>query len=130
MMSTVRNIAYHPVEAVHSDGKTTTKFKPLEVVDVPEDQVQRFIDRYPNMIVEYKEKEVEPLKEDKTIKIDKLDFACDICGKEESNGFDLAVDHNHKTGKIRGLLCRKCNTGIGLFQDSTELLAKAIEYLH
>ena len=56
---------------------------------------------------------------------------CAICGRKEScDGYSLAVDHCHETKKIRGLLCRKCNTGIGLFHDSTELLAKAIEYLH
>jgi len=41
----------------------------------------------------------------------------------------LAVDHCHKTGKIRGLLCTKCNTGIGMFEDNVELLKAAIKYL-
>jgi len=41
----------------------------------------------------------------------------------------LHIDHNHKTGKYRGLLCDNCNLGLGHFKDSPALLAKAIEYL-
>lgn len=55
---------------------------------------------------------------------------CAICDKEETaRTKKLAVDHCHKTGKIRKLLCRACNVGIGNLQDSPELLLKAIEYL-
>lgn len=42
----------------------------------------------------------------------------------------LAVDHDHKTGKIRGLLCSDCNTGIGKLKDSVEVLQSAIRYLN
>jgi hypothetical protein len=41
----------------------------------------------------------------------------------------LAVDHCHKTGKIRGLLCHYCNIALGGFKDSIESLKKAIKYL-
>lgn len=41
----------------------------------------------------------------------------------------LHVDHNHKTGAVRGLLCRDCNTGLGMFRDNIETLQQAIEYL-
>jgi hypothetical protein len=41
----------------------------------------------------------------------------------------LAVDHNHTTGKIRGLLCPKCNQGIGLLMDNPLFLIRAAEYL-
>ena len=41
----------------------------------------------------------------------------------------LAVDHNHKTGKVRGLLCNGCNTSLGKFKDDPILLEKAIKYL-
>lgn len=52
---------------------------------------------------------------------------CGICGCE-SNERMLAVDHCHNTGKIRGLLCTKCNTGIGLLKTE-ENMFKAIDYI-
>ena len=56
---------------------------------------------------------------------------CDICKKEAELGGanGLFVDHNHKTGKVRGLLCRNCNTGIGTLQESLATLQEAINYL-
>ncbi len=59
---------------------------------------------------------------------------CDICGqpeKQERAGKvkALAVDHDHKSGAIRGLLCSDCNTALGKFQDSKDLLTSAIAYL-
>ena len=58
--------------------------------------------------------------------IKKFGNKCAICGKEEVK---LVIDHNHKTKKIRGLLCEKCNTGLGFFYDNPELFKKAEEYL-
>ena len=54
-------------------------------------------------------------------------WACQICGKD--GDVELCVDHDHKTGKVRGLLCRYCNLGIGNLQDSPKLLRSAISYL-
>ena len=53
---------------------------------------------------------------------------CAICGRPPESR-NLHVDHCHKTGKIRGLLCRRCNRGIGILRDSTEIMTKAISYL-
>lgn len=55
---------------------------------------------------------------------------CLICNKsEEQIGVRLNVDHNHSTGKVRGLLCPKCNKAIGLLEDNVSYLIKAAEYL-
>jgi hypothetical protein len=53
------------------------------------------------------------------------DGCCAIC-KVSGN---LSVDHSHVTGEVRGLLCTKCNTGLGMFQDSIQSLLTAVEYL-
>ena len=42
----------------------------------------------------------------------------------------MPVDHDHKTGRIRGLLCSRCNTAIGLMQDDADILQSAINYLN
>ena len=56
---------------------------------------------------------------------------CAICGVSgnQYGATKLGVDHCHKTKKIRGLLCARCNNGIGLFRESVEALNKAIDYL-
>jgi len=61
---------------------------------------------------------------------------CAICGKAESSVDPktgrvrrLAVDHDHASGAIRGLLCKHCNTALGQFQDSVQVLSSAIGYL-
>ena len=55
---------------------------------------------------------------------------CAICGKHQSEcKRKLAVDHDHETNKVRGLLCLTCNSGMGKLKDSEELLLKAVEYL-
>lgn len=53
---------------------------------------------------------------------------CLICGNEP-NGERLSVDHCHTTGAIRGLLCRPCNTLLGMAKDDPTILARAIDYL-
>jgi hypothetical protein len=53
---------------------------------------------------------------------------CSICGREEPNR-RLALDHDHRTGKLRGLLCHNCNQALGKFQDDPALLRKAAAYL-
>lgn len=68
--------------------------------------------------------------------LEKQNGGCGICGRQEksiahtSNKVRrLTVDHCHKTGKIRGILCSRCNRGLGFFMDSIENLNAAIKYL-
>lgn len=53
---------------------------------------------------------------------------CEICSMSQT-AINLAVDHDHITGVVRGLLCGNCNRAIGIFQDSPELLERAAAYL-
>jgi hypothetical protein len=54
---------------------------------------------------------------------------CAICSEPLTKGHGCHVDHDHVTGKVRGLLCGKCNTGIGMLHDSPALVAAAFGYL-
>jgi len=61
---------------------------------------------------------------------------CAICRKLETEVDtrtgtvrSLAVDHDHHTDKLRSLLCRRCNAGLGMFYEDVELMSKAIKYL-
>lgn len=65
----------------------------------------------------------------------KQNGVCYICKCQESrkhqNGKlqSLSIDHNHFTGKVRGLLCDKCNRGLGFFKHDTKLLNNALLYM-
>ena len=68
--------------------------------------------------------------DDYLILLEKQGGVCAICGTDNmKNNRAFSVDHNHFNGKVRGLLCNHCNTGIGGLQDNIELLKKSIEYL-
>jgi hypothetical protein len=54
------------------------------------------------------------------------DFGCAICGEA---GGKLMIDHHHDSGKRRGLLCRNCNTAIGMLRESPVLFARAHAYI-
>lgn len=56
---------------------------------------------------------------------------CALCFTEEPGGSGKwHVDHDHDSGQVRGLLCLRCNVGLGNFRDDADLLWSAIEYLH
>lgn len=60
---------------------------------------------------------------------EKQSGVCKICGDINKSGRRLCVDHDHKTGKIRGLLCCACNSLIGYAKDDLLILKSAINYL-
>ena len=57
------------------------------------------------------------------------DHKCAICRQPEKKRHFLSVDHDHRTGRIRGLLCYQCNLAIGNMRDDPELFLAAIAYL-
>ena len=73
--------------------------------------------------------------EDYTSMLEAQGNVCAICKQPETHKRNgkvkyLAVDHHHGTGRVRGLLCSDCNTGIGKLKDSVNILQSAIDYLH
>jgi len=71
--------------------------------------------------------------EDYNRMIEEQGGGCAICGatgsKKNGEKQSLSVDHNHDNDKVRGVLCHKCNVGLGHFLDDIDLLTKATEYL-
>ena len=62
---------------------------------------------------------------------DSQGWACALCESplQKTGYLKFVVDHDHKTNKVRGLLCKKCNLGLGFFNDSPDLFNKAIAYI-
>ena len=67
---------------------------------------------------------------DYEIMFETQDGKCAICGMINADGRNLGVDHDHETGDVRGLLCSKCNSALGLINDDINILAKMISYLN
>jgi hypothetical protein len=74
------------------------------------------------------------IHEEFTAHWDRQNGACAICGAKLAHGGRMSnschVDHDHKTGVVRGLLCLSCNHGLGKFHDNSALLVKAADYLN
>ena len=62
--------------------------------------------------------------------LENQNYVCAICKQKCKSGRNLAVDHCHDTGKIRGLLCICCNRGLGVYKNNISTLENAINYLN
>lgn len=82
--------------------------------------------RYKNRVSHYKNKYGIVPETYETMKLNQ-NSKCAIC---QQYYYLFRLDHDHSTGKIRGLLCHNCNVGLGHFKDNIELLNKAIGYLN
>jgi len=54
---------------------------------------------------------------------------CAICSGLPTSGQHLHIDHDHINGIVRGLLCRRCNSGLSMFRDNLDTLQNAVDYL-
>lgn len=100
------------------------------------DYIKKYRDIHPEKFAKYEIKKKYGLADDEYQKMfNDQNSVCAICKNSETRigtnnaVMNLAVDHCHKTGKIRGLLCANCNTSLGGFKDDINLLQSAIRYL-
>jgi hypothetical protein len=115
----------------------------MRIPVTPED-FKKFNEEYDNRKIKARDYQRSRKKNHLGIKLKKYDITkeqydemfnkqqgkCHICDKHQSELLrPLCIDHSHKTNKVRGLLCDRCNRGLGVFQDDVKLLLKAIEYL-
>lgn len=61
--------------------------------------------------------------------LEKQNHRCAICQTPEPVGYGWHLDHCHSSGKVRGILCQRCNQAIGLLNEDTNVFKKAVEYL-
>ena len=64
-----------------------------------------------------------------SLMVEKQNHSCAICFSKLDIGKNTHVDHDHKTGKVRAILCQNCNTALGSFKDSIDILKSAVKYL-
>lgn len=72
-------------------------------------------------------------QEDYIMLLEKQEYKCAICGATSNKGGMynkyFCVDHDHSSSKVRGLLCHRCNVGLGCFSDDPNLIKNALDYL-
>jgi hypothetical protein len=69
-------------------------------------------------------------QEEYDLKLKEQNYSCGICDiHKDDYPKEFCVDHCHITGKVRGLLCNNCNSGIGFFKEYEHVMKKAIQYL-
>jgi hypothetical protein len=97
---------------------------------------KRFRERHPGYFRKYDLVKNNGMTQEEYVNLwAKQDGKCAICDRPDEKigkrGYNttLVVDHDHQTGQIRGILCRKCNSGLGMFEDSVESLRAAVQYL-
>jgi hypothetical protein len=90
---------------------------------------QRFAKRFPRKVTSACIKHRHGITLDDYERMEKVQRKrCAICGKR-SKRTRLDIDHNHKTGRIRALLCNNCNRGLGHLKESVKFMKKAIKYI-
>ena len=103
-------------------------------------QQQRSKEKYNNPVEKRRRRNLHLIKtygislDDYSLILERQGGVCAICKrgyKGTRNGIEIGhhVDHDHATGKVRGVLCTRCNVALGQFGDSTEYLNNAIKYL-
>ena len=102
---------YHKHKTARLEARKVYREKNKELISIKKNRANATVDEFKKLFTEQ-------------------DGKCAICFTHQSNlNRRIAVDHDHDTKKIRGLLCDKCNRAIGLLKDRIDILQNAITYL-
>lgn len=122
-----------PLSEFHKRSAAKNTFK--SICKICDKKYSRAMNIYKDRGREYHLKREYKLSWEEYVKLWNLqDKCCSICRVslsllKDENAAIANVDHDHKTGRIRGLLCSGCNVGIGAFRDNPDLLLSAVSYL-
>lgn len=109
-----------PLEKMWGTSKNGVKYR-TNICNLCKNRQKRYRKKYRMKISDYDRMLLEQ------------DGKCRVCKRPDntkSNTSYFDVDHDHSTGKVRGLLCHSCNKALGFFNDNIELLKEAINYLN
>ena len=92
------------------------------------DKARSYRERYPDKLLAIQLKTYDMTTDQYYTMLDNQNNVCKLCSTKPGKR-RLAVDHCHKTGQVRGLLCNRCNMALGILGDSIEEFQKVIVYL-
>lgn len=103
----------------------------LENLERSRENSKKYQKEHPEQLLKWQLKKYRLTLQDHEKLLKRSNDRCEICGSKTSTKGKsrLSIDHDHDTGKVRGLLCNSCNLGIGHLRHNSNLLLKAIEYL-
>lgn len=120
----------------HRDKKNarSLQFRQDNAEEYRQYQVEYYLKNRENKLLADKERRFGISRQEYLERLAARNGLCEICGepqKPRSSGLVpvLAGDHDHETGRFRGFLCSSCNTALGGFRDSVEIMSKAIAYI-
>lgn len=111
------NSKYYSTNKIKLNKKDKEKYEINKTKKIKQSIDNRRIRKYNITTLEY------------DIMLQKQNYVCLICLKKDRLNTKLCIDHNHETGKVRGLLCRSCNLAIGHLNDNPYLCQRAAGYL-
>lgn len=94
-----------------------------------QNQIREWVAIHPEAQRDYNLRKFGVTPEQYEIQLQKQNGVCACCKQKCKSGRRLAIDHDHKTGRLRGLLCSSCNLGIGNLGDTIEGVQMALDYL-
>lgn len=118
-------------EKEKADSAERARLWRLENPERSRENSKRYQREHPDQLFKWQLKKYGLTLEDHIKLVERSGNKCEICGSDNlySGKTRLSIDHDHDSGKVRGLLCNNCNLGIGHFEHKEELLMSAIKYL-
>lgn len=118
----------YQIEHAHEQKEYKKRYREKNINHIKEHKKRYYKENIASLLGRYYERNYNITLDQYDKMFEEQGGVCAICGGVNPNGKRMAVDHNHKTGKVRGLLCDRCNLGLE-FVEKDLYMAKALFYL-